>query len=161
MENFVVKIDVEVKASMVLSEIELRALDALVGYGVEPFLKVFYSQMGKHYLQPHEAGLRALFKNIGQTTPGPLRQADNHRHWLHEAAKERPLVRVKAAPVSPAPEGPATRHVSDVGPSLWSRFCDWIWNRDITLATACEDPYSYSFGDSGLLKKVWKVLWSR
>lgn len=120
MENFVVKIDVEVKANMVLSEIELRALDALVGYGVEPFLKVFYAQMGKHYLQPHEAGLRALFKNIGQVTPGPLRQADNHRHWLREAAKERPLVRVKAAPymeiqVLPTPKG-----------TLWSRFWDWV-----------------------------------
>lgn len=98
MEDFVVKIDVDVKATMVLSEVELRALDALAGYGIEPFLKVFYAQMGKHYLQPHEAGLRALFKTIGEVTPGPLRQATSHRHWLREAAKERPMARVKAAP---------------------------------------------------------------
>lgn len=98
MENFVVKIDVDVKATMVLSEVELRALDALAGYGIEPFLKVFYSHLGKHYMQPHEAGLRALFKNIGEVTPGPLRQANNHRHWLREAAKAHPMVRVKTAP---------------------------------------------------------------
>lgn len=98
MENFEVKIDVDVKATMVLSEVELRALDALVGYGIEPFLKVFYEKLGKHYLQPHEEGLRALFKNIATVTPGPLRQATNHRHWLREAAKAHPMVRVKAAP---------------------------------------------------------------
>ncbi len=47
-----------------LNEKEIRALEALVGYGIDPFLKVFYEQMGKVYLQPHEAGLRSLFETI-------------------------------------------------------------------------------------------------
>lgn len=49
---------------VVLTEEEAAALDALAGYGVESFLKVFYEKMGKAYLQPHEAGLRSLFDSI-------------------------------------------------------------------------------------------------
>lgn len=70
---------VEVSATMQFNESELRALDALVGYGVEGFLKVFYAQMGKHYMQPHEAGLRLLFKSIGSTVPTILAAADDAR----------------------------------------------------------------------------------
>lgn len=47
-----------------LSEAEAAALDAIVGYGVDPFLKVFYEQLGKSYLQDHEAGLRSLFESV-------------------------------------------------------------------------------------------------
>lgn len=133
MENFEVKIDVEVKASMVLSEVELRALDALAGYGIEPFLKVFYAQMGKHYLQPHEAGLRALFKTIATVTPGPLRQATNHRHWLREAAKAHPMVRVKA-PITNEDilnemyEKNAHRDLQRTPPyTRWEKVCIFFW----------------------------------
>lgn len=49
---------------MVLSEEEAGALDALAGYGIDPFLAVFYEKMGKSYLQKYEAGLRSLFKSI-------------------------------------------------------------------------------------------------
>lgn len=47
-----------------LNEDEAAALDALVGYGVESFLKVFYEHMGRAYLQPHEKGLRSLFDSV-------------------------------------------------------------------------------------------------
>lgn len=55
---------VEVSATIKLTETELRALEALAGYGTDNFLEVFYKQMGKHYLQPHEAGIRTLFDVI-------------------------------------------------------------------------------------------------
>lgn len=48
----------------VLNEKEAKALDALAGYGTDPFLEVFYKSMGRHYLSPHEAGLRSLFEKI-------------------------------------------------------------------------------------------------
>ena len=56
----------EIKANITLqlSEDEAAALDALVGYGVEPFLKVFYEHMGRAYLEPHEQGLRTLFESV-------------------------------------------------------------------------------------------------
>lgn len=98
-EKVEVSIDVKVKALMELNESELRALDALVGYGVQPFLKVFYEKLGKAYLGPHEDGLRSLFANIERTSTEPLRQATNHRYWLREAQKENPTVKLKQSPV--------------------------------------------------------------
>jgi uncharacterized coiled-coil protein SlyX len=68
---------IEVTATMLFTEVELRALDALVGYGVEPFLKVFYEKMGKHYMQPHEAGLRSLFESVSKFVPGILRRTND------------------------------------------------------------------------------------
>lgn len=60
---------IEVEITFRLTEIEARALEALAGYGTDAFLKVFYEHMGRHYLQPHEAGLRSLFSSTGQLQP--------------------------------------------------------------------------------------------
>lgn len=70
---------VEVSATMEFSEVELRALDALVGYGFDGFIKVFYEKMGKHYMQPHEAGMRSVFKSISSSVPDILSRADDAR----------------------------------------------------------------------------------
>lgn len=73
------RIDVDV--NLKLTMVEVQALEALAGYGIESFLKVFYEQMGKHYLEPHEQGLRSLFKAISSELPpiiqryGAARQA--------------------------------------------------------------------------------------
>ena len=55
---------VSVGVTIQLTEPEIRALDALVGYGADAFLKVFYAHMGVAYLKPHEHGLRSLFDVI-------------------------------------------------------------------------------------------------
>lgn len=47
-----------------LNESEMRALEALVGYGADAFLKWFYTNLGTAYLKPHEKGLRSLFETI-------------------------------------------------------------------------------------------------
>ena len=52
------------EVTLVLNESEARALDAIVGYGAEPFLKAFYEHLGKAYLQPYERGLRSLFESV-------------------------------------------------------------------------------------------------
>ena len=75
---------VTVRAVIELDEPQLRALDALAGYGTDGFLKVFYKQMGKHYLQPHEAGLRALFETIKRDVPPALHSVDRARDLLDE-----------------------------------------------------------------------------
>lgn len=49
---------------MVLTEAEAGALDALVGYGFEPFKKVFFKELGEAYMKPYEAGLKSLFESI-------------------------------------------------------------------------------------------------
>lgn len=52
-----------------LTETEARALDALAGYGIKPFLEVFYKHMGRAYLEPHEAGLVSVFETIRALGP--------------------------------------------------------------------------------------------
>lgn len=52
-----------------LTENELRALDALVGYGFKEFLNCFYTHLGKAYLEPYESDLKALFDKIQQLRP--------------------------------------------------------------------------------------------
>ncbi|MHA7124265.1 hypothetical protein ACWV16_26540 [Achromobacter xylosoxidans] len=92
MKRFIQQPHVETRATIELSEIEMRALDALIGYGIEPFLEVFYKYLGKHYMQPHEAGLRTLFKTIGSEIPAVLKRADAARQAF---ALDRPIVRSK------------------------------------------------------------------
>ncbi len=70
-------ITVEVK--LTLTEIEARALDGLTGYSMDGFLDFFYKNMGRHYLEPHEAGLRSLFKTIRGTIPPIMDRVDKAR----------------------------------------------------------------------------------
>lgn len=80
---------VTVEATMTLDEGELGALDALVGYGTDAFLKVFYEKMGEAYLKPHEKSLRSLFEKIRQTAPGPLAHVQQMRNDLRKAIQNR------------------------------------------------------------------------
>ena len=62
------RVDAVVTVEMSLEE--LAALNALFGYGFDGFLQVFYREMGKHYLQPHEAGLKSLHDTVVRETSG-------------------------------------------------------------------------------------------
>lgn len=75
---------VALHVTLQLSEPEAAALDALAGYGTEPFLKVFYEHMGKSYLQPHEAGLISLFAAAGHLLPPLLNRARVAREAFHK-----------------------------------------------------------------------------
>lgn len=70
-----VAVDVSIKLNMA----EVQALEALAGYGISGFLEVFYEHMGKHYLQPHEAGLRSLFETIQSELPPIIRRYESAR----------------------------------------------------------------------------------
>lgn len=52
------------EVTLLLTEEEAGALDALVGYGFQPFRDAFYEKMGKAYLQPYEKGLKSLFETV-------------------------------------------------------------------------------------------------
>lgn len=75
---------VTVSGVLEISEEEIRALDALAGYGADAFLKVFYEKLGKAYMEPYEAGLRSLFATIRDTAPGIVRRADAAREALKD-----------------------------------------------------------------------------
>lgn len=67
---------IELDVSLRLNEAEIRALDALVGYGDKAFIETFYTHLGRHYLKPHEAGLLSLFDTVRSNLPPILRRHD-------------------------------------------------------------------------------------
>jgi hypothetical protein len=69
-----------------LTESEVRALDALAGYGLESFLKAFYSGCGRHYLEPHVKGLETLFEKA-QAMNQNIYEIDNIRKLISEKIK--------------------------------------------------------------------------
>lgn len=71
--------DINLKVTFVVNEAEARALDALVGYGDDAFVKVFYEKLGQAYMAPNEAGLRSFFKSIRSEMPGILTRLDKAR----------------------------------------------------------------------------------
>lgn len=78
-------IKVEATAVLELNEDEIAALDALIGYGVEPFLKVFYEKLGRSYLEPHAAGLRSFFEGV-RDAGGIVQKAKDARNLLKPKA---------------------------------------------------------------------------
>lgn len=75
---------------------ELRALEALTGYGVDPLLKLFYKHMGEHYLRPHENGLRSFMKTAAQAA-SVTRAVDDAQRDLDEWRIEKGRRRARAA----------------------------------------------------------------
>jgi hypothetical protein len=65
-----------------VNEAEARALDALAGYGDDGFIQMFYSSLGKHYMQPYEQGLRSFLKTVGASVAPALNQIDEARRLL-------------------------------------------------------------------------------
>lgn len=81
-------VKVEITATMTLTEGHLRALDALIGYGDDAFLRAFYVKLGKHYMQPFERDLRDLFAHLRGEVPGSLRAVVKARERFAATAKE-------------------------------------------------------------------------
>lgn len=76
-------------ASIALNETEVRALDALVGYGDEAFLKHFKEKLGEAYIRAHEAGLKSFFAAVRRDVLPALRDIDEARRDLARAAEAR------------------------------------------------------------------------
>lgn len=77
----------DVRATLTVNEAELRALDALVGYGTDPFLKVFYEKLGRAYLEKHEAGLRSLFESVRSLAPSIMGRIDSAREAFNKTKR--------------------------------------------------------------------------
>ena len=67
-----------------VTEDEARALDAMVGYGDDAFIKVFYEKLGKAYMEKHEDGLRSFFASVRHHVPGFLSRADAAREAFYD-----------------------------------------------------------------------------
>lgn len=64
------KIDLVLRFEVSYSE--AAALDALAGYGDDAFIKAFYENLGKAYMEKHEAGLRSFLKSVREFIPGAI-----------------------------------------------------------------------------------------
>lgn len=77
--SFIAKGCLVLTITMELTEEEARALSVLPSYGTEKFLNTFYENLGRHYLTPHEQGLKTLFRRIETQLPHILAKADAAR----------------------------------------------------------------------------------
>lgn len=87
-----VNASVEFQVNMTLTEIEARALDAIVGYGIKPFLEVFYKSLGKSYLQPHEKGAITLFQHIRSDLGQQLYNIDEAKKAISNLNVIKPII---------------------------------------------------------------------
>ncbi len=77
---------VVVTATFTINEDEMAALEALQGYGVDKFLSIFYNELGKAYLGPHEAGMRSLLESVHEQVPQILKRAKDGRKAMEIGA---------------------------------------------------------------------------
>lgn len=82
------KAQVEFTIKFTLTKGEAKALDAIVGYGVEPFLKVFYERLGKSYLQPYEREMRNLFARVKNDLPNEIYKIEKAEKSIQQALTE-------------------------------------------------------------------------
>jgi hypothetical protein len=76
------RLSVNFEAVLHLTEPEVRAMDALVGYGIDSFLQVFYEKLGKAYMRDHEGGLRTFFESIEKQIRPELHRMDEVQRVL-------------------------------------------------------------------------------
>jgi hypothetical protein len=81
------KATVEFSINFELTLGEAKALDAIVGYGIEPFLKVFYEHLGKAYLQPHESEMINLFNRVKNDLPHEVYKIEQAKEAINTALK--------------------------------------------------------------------------
>jgi hypothetical protein len=83
------KATIAFSTTLTLNETEIRALEALTGYGADAFLDVFKKNLGTAYIRNHEDGIRSLFKAIGRDVLPAHRAIETARRDLIDAAKRR------------------------------------------------------------------------
>lgn len=62
-----------------LPEKEARALMAMFTYGPEAYLRGFYAQLGRHYLEPHAQAVPGLFDAVQKQLGPQLTRCDKAR----------------------------------------------------------------------------------
>lgn len=75
---------ITVAVSFTVDEEEIRALDALAGYGDDGFVKAFYEKLGTAYMRDHEQGLRRFLKTIRGIAGPAIARVDEARKLLQQ-----------------------------------------------------------------------------
>lgn len=77
-----IETSVKITAKIELTEGQLRALDALAGYGADAFFRAFYVKLGTAYMKPFERDLRDLFRMIQADVKPALAEVKSIRQKL-------------------------------------------------------------------------------
>jgi len=64
---------------LILTEAEAGALNDIVGYGYDTFMKVFKEKLGEHYISKHEKGAKSLFETVTKEMPKHMARFDEAR----------------------------------------------------------------------------------
>ncbi len=78
-------LELKIRLNLQLTEVEGRALEAMVCYGFEPFKKVFYDKLGEAYMKKHEAGLKILFESVKKQVVPKLNKIDKFKTELTQS----------------------------------------------------------------------------
>ena len=73
---------VSLELQLTISEGEARALDAIIGYGSEAFIRVFKEHLGSCYIEPYEKHVISLFNSLQPILSSAIHQADEARKLL-------------------------------------------------------------------------------
>lgn len=80
-------VNIQFSTTITLTEMEIRALDALVGYGDEAFIRAFKENLGSYYIENYTDGLVSFFNAVrGQVLPA-MRQIDGIRELVAKEPK--------------------------------------------------------------------------
>jgi hypothetical protein len=82
------KASIEFRILLTLTIDEAAALNAIAGYGTDAFLKVFYQEMGKAYLEDYEDDLRTLFDKLQNEIPLEISKIEEARAMINQALKK-------------------------------------------------------------------------
>ncbi len=73
---------IELKVSIELSEIEVRALMKIAQYGANPYMEWFKTHLSKYELVGLESGVQSLFNTIRGELPKHLKKVEEARKIL-------------------------------------------------------------------------------
>ena len=94
MADFKTQTVIEARASITFGEVELRALAAIIEYGVDDFM-THLRKYNSNTRRIEEVGIAALFSTLHQPVTAALKDVDAARKWMREKP-EKPRVRVVA-----------------------------------------------------------------
>lgn len=80
-----IRLKLEATFTVELNESELGALDAIFGYGVEPFLITFKKNLGAAYVEKYEDGVRSLHSRLRAITSPALSEIKETRDKINAA----------------------------------------------------------------------------
>ncbi len=89
MSKVVISFEMTASGALRLTEDEMWALDALVGYGDDAFISAFKEKLGAAYIGDHVFGLRSFFAAVRRDVLPALHLVKEARRDLQDANRKR------------------------------------------------------------------------